>query len=103
MVPSPKAYDHLNLGDLTLDSHTHPTLVRLKIKQSKTDPFRQAVEVFLGHTYTPLCPLIQYLRVHSPTPGPLFVLSTGSPLQDPPLKESSSGKPTHTTQASRLG
>jgi hypothetical protein len=74
---------HLNLRDLALDSHTHPTLVRLKIKQSKTDPFRQGVEVFLGRTDTPLCPvqaLIQYLGVRSPTPGPLFVLSTGSPL-----------------------
>ena len=85
-VPSPEAYDpevHLNLGDLALDSHTHPTLVRLKIKQSKTDPFRQGVDVFLGRTDTPLCPveaLIQYLGVRSPTPGPLFVLSTGSPL-----------------------
>ena len=82
-VPSTEAYDpevHLNLRDLALDSHTHPTLVCLK---SKTDPFRQSVEVFLGRTDTPLCPvqaLIQYQGVRSPTPGPLFVLSTGSPL-----------------------
>ena len=82
----PEAYDpevHLNLGDLSLDCHTHPTLVRLKIKQSKTDPFRQGVGVFLGRTDMPLCPvqaLVQYLEVRSPAPGPLFNLSTGSPL-----------------------
>ena len=36
-VPSPATYDpevHLNLGDLELDSHSNPSVVRITIKQS---------------------------------------------------------------------
>ena len=85
-VPSVEAYDpevHLNLGDLALDSHTTPTIARLNIKQSKTDPFRQGVGVFLGTTGSSICPvqaLIQYIGVRSPSPGPLFTLNNGLPL-----------------------
>jgi len=32
---------HLSLSDIAVDSHSHPTLVRLRIEQSKTNPFRQ--------------------------------------------------------------
>ena len=85
-VPSAGAYDpetHLNLSDLALDSHTSPSMVRLAIKQSKTDPFRQGVEIFLGKTGTAICPvnaLVQYIGIRPPNPGPLFILSTGVPL-----------------------
>ena len=93
-VPSPEAYDpevHLNLGDLTLDSHTHPTLVRLKIKHSKTDPFRQGVDVFLGRTDTPLCPVQALIPISGgalPNTRPLV----RSLYRISPIKESSSGK-----------
>ena len=33
---------HLSLSDLAMDSHSAPSLVRLRIKQSKTDSFTQA-------------------------------------------------------------
>lgn len=85
-VPSAEAYDpavHLNLGDIALDSHTAPSVVRLSIKQSKTDPFRQGVSVFLGKSESAVCPvqaLIEYIGIRPSTPGPLFVLSTGAPL-----------------------
>ena len=85
-VPSSTAYDpetHLNLSDVALDSHTNPSMARLLIKQSKTDPFRQGVEIFLGRSGAEVCPvqaLIQYIGVRPPTPGPLFILSTGAPL-----------------------
>ena len=59
-VPSPGSYDkqvHLNLDDLAIDSHSTPSMVRIHIKQSKTDPFRQGTDVYLGATGTPLCPV----------------------------------------------
>lgn len=68
-MPSQQAYDpevHLNLADLAIDSHEAPSLIRILIKQSKTDPFRQGVEVFLGATKADICPvqaLIQYLGI----------------------------------------
>ena len=86
-VPTSDAYDpdvHLNLSDLALDSHTNPSVIRLAIKQSKMDPFRQGIKIFLGKTETAICPvkaIIDYITVRSPNPGPLFTLSTGAPLE----------------------
>ncbi len=85
-VPSAQGYDpqvHLNLADLALDSHKQPSLIRLRIKQSKTDPLRQGADIFLGATAANICPvkaLIHYIAVRSPTPGPLFVFQSGTPL-----------------------
>lgn len=48
-VPSTKGYDpdvHLNLQDLAVDSHSNPTMIRLRIKESKTDTFRKGADVF---------------------------------------------------------
>ena len=41
-VPGDSEYDpqaHLSLGDIALDDNRRPSLVRMTIKQSKTDPF----------------------------------------------------------------
>ena len=43
-VPCASAYDpavHLSIADVFIDSGTAPTKVLLKIKASKTDPFRK--------------------------------------------------------------
>ena len=87
-IQSPQSYDpevHLSLSDLALDSHSAPSVVRLRIKQSKTvtDPFRAGVDVFLGATGDDLCPvqaLIAYLAVRPAEPGPLFIFQSGTPL-----------------------
>jgi hypothetical protein len=82
-VPSSPAYDpdvHLSLGDLAIDSHDTPSLIRLTIKQSKTDPFPQ---VFIGSTKGPECPvqaLIEYLGVRLSAQGALFLFESGAPL-----------------------
>ena len=85
-IPSPQSYDssvHLSLSDLAVDSHTTPSIIRLRIKQSKTDPFRQGVDIFLGATNADICPvqaMLQFLAVRNPSPGPLFVFKSGTPL-----------------------
>ena len=85
-VPSASAYDkdiHLNLDDLATNCHYSPSLFRLRIKQSKTDPFRQGVDVYLGPTGTTICPvqaMRAYLQVRGPSPGALFRFESGSPL-----------------------
>ena len=77
-IPSPQSYDssvHLSLSDLAVDSHTTPSIIRLRIKQSKTDPFRQGVDIFLGATNADICPVqavLQFLAVRNPSPGPLY-------------------------------
>lgn len=86
VVPSPQAYDpsvHLNLNDIAVNNHAAPTIIRVQIKQSKTDPFRKGVDVFLDATNSAICPvdaIIRYIAVRSPTPGPLFVLQSGVSL-----------------------
>ena len=85
-VPSSSAYDpqvHLSLADVSVDSHSSPSQICLRIKQSKTDPFRIGVDVFLGSTGQSICPvlaMLSYLSVRPSTPGPLFITHTGSPL-----------------------
>ena len=85
-VPSEQAYNpeiHLSLGDLSIDSHSNPSAVCIHIKQSKTDPFRQGVDIFLGRTNTAICPItaiINYIGIRPKTPGPLFMLQSGKPL-----------------------
>lgn len=59
-VPSMREYDpegHLSEGDVALDSQKNPSIVRVNIKASKTDPFRRGVYVFLGRTGNELCPV----------------------------------------------
>ena len=59
-VPSAKEYDpggHLSEGDVTLDNVSAPTLLQVRIKASKTDPFRKGVVVYLGRTDNDLCPV----------------------------------------------
>ena len=82
-VPSASSYDkevHLNLHDLATDSHTSPSMFRVR---GKTDPFRQEVDIYLGATGAAICPvraLWSYLEKQGPAPGPLFVFNTDAPL-----------------------
>ena len=78
-VPSQQGYDptvHLSLADVAFNSHVAPSFARLRIKMSKTDPFRLGVDVFIGATSSGVCPitaLLQFIEVRSSAPGPLFV------------------------------
>ena len=80
------AYDsgvHLNLSDIALDSIKNPTAIRVTIKQSKTDPFCRGINIFLGFTNQPLCPVLSmaaYLVNRSADPSPLFIFQDGTPL-----------------------
>ena len=74
---------HLSLGDIAVDNPASPTVVGVSIKQSKTDPFRQGVNLFLGKTSTDLCPvaaLLNYLVVRGSEPGSLFHFKDGQVL-----------------------
>ncbi len=85
-VPSGASFDPadcLTFADVAVNSHTAPSLVRVHLKQSKTDPFRQGVDVFLGRTGRDLCPvsaILSFMVARGSTPGPLFVFQSGAPL-----------------------
>ena len=85
-VPSQNEYDptaHLSLEDIAVDNKSSPTVIQVNIKQSKTDPFRQGVQLYLGKTNTDICPvsaILPYLAIRGARLGPLFVLEDGSYL-----------------------
>ena len=85
-VPSLRQYDpdiHLSLADITLDNRQAPEIVRLHIKQSKTDPFRNGADIYLGRTHHNVCPveaILPYLAIRGKQPGPLFVLADNTML-----------------------
>lgn len=82
-VPSDNTYDpavHLNRRDIAVDNPMAPQTIRLTIKQSKTDPFRKGLDIYLGKTSSDLCPvaaMLNYLVVRGKSEGPLFVFADG--------------------------
>ena len=85
-VPSQSEYDpstHLSLNDIAIDSADSPSLIQVSIKQSKTDPFRKGVQLFLAKTGKNICPItaiMPYLALRGPKQGPLFLYQGGNYL-----------------------
>lgn len=84
--PSHSAYDttiHLSFKDVAVDNRNSPSFIRLTVKQSKTDRFRQGDFVYLGKTSCEVCPVVAvllYLVVRGAAPGPLFLSENLKPL-----------------------
>ena len=82
-VRSNQSYDkavHLSVADIAVDDATSPSVLQVRIKESKTDPFRKGVCLFLGRTGSALCPVaavVDYLCQRGMSPGPLFVFEDG--------------------------
>ena len=77
----PKA--HLSYADIAVDSHTQPTVMRVTIKASKTDPFRKGIHIFFGVTGNTLCPvtaILSYMASRGDSPGPRFHFENGRHL-----------------------
>ena len=73
----------LLLSDIALDSHAEPQVIRITLKQSKTDQYRKGTHVYLGKTSHQVCPvkaLTQYLTRRGSKPGPLFILPTNQSM-----------------------
>ena len=85
-APQLGAFDpdvHLGFADVAVDDIVNPSFIRVAIKQSKTDPFRRGVQLFIGRTRTDLCSvaaMLSYLDVRGPGPGPLFKFVDGTGL-----------------------
>ncbi len=58
-MPTDDGYDtscHLSRGDVMVDDPAHPSKIEVRIKASKTDPFRQGISIFIGRVASDLCP-----------------------------------------------
>ena len=74
---------HLSVQDISMDSMVSPSYMRVNIKGSKTDPFRQGCYVHIGAGHLPLCALsalMTYLSLRGNSAGPLFLFQDGRPL-----------------------
>ena len=72
---------HLSYTGVVVDCRTNPRMLRVQIKQSKTDPFRQKITLWLGKTDCTVCPvtgILPYLAARGPCPGPLSITSNGN-------------------------
>lgn len=77
------ASQHLTYTDIAVDDLVDPKYLQVNIKQSKTDPFRLGVKVWIGRTGGDLCPVtavLAYMALRGPGEGPLFRFRNGSPL-----------------------
>ena len=85
-VPSEASYDssvHLNMADIAIDNTESPSTVKIRIKASKTDQFRKGVDIYLGRTHNPLCPvkaLLAYIAKRGKEQGMLFRFEDGQLL-----------------------
>ena len=86
-VPNDASYDstcHLSAENISVDNCNDPQLLCVKIKQSKTDPFRKGVDIYLGATDATLCPIkavLPYLAIRPDHPNsPLLIFKDGSTL-----------------------
>ena len=86
VIPADSAFDptaHLAYGDVREDSTTAPRYLEVRLKSSKTDPFRAGATVFLGRTYQDFCPVsavLGYMVQRGPGPGVFFRYEEGKPL-----------------------
>jgi len=73
----------LSLQDVSVDQHSNPSMVKVLLRQSKTDPFRHGVAIYLGRMGADICPvsaILAYIAVRPPSVGPLFIFKDGKPL-----------------------
>ena len=83
VAPAEADYDpavHLSYGDVRVDDVGTPHYLEVRIKASKTDPFRKGISVYLGRTDTDLCPvaaILGYMVHRGFRQGPFFMFQDG--------------------------
>lgn len=83
MTPSEGEYDkqlHLCHKDVKVDSHTAPSYIQIRLKVSKTVPFRQGMNLHLGATGKELClvtAVLSFMATRGGSKGPLFTWRDG--------------------------
>ena len=93
---------HLSVRDISVDSDANPFCLRVRIKASKTGPFRKGCFVHIGRGRFPLCTLqavLAYLAVRENSGGSLFLFQDGQPLSRTVLTPCPHGIPNHLIQA----
>ena len=86
LVEAPDQYDrtgHLSWGDVAVDNRTYPSMMKVHLKRSKCDQFGRGVDVIVGRTDTPICPVtavVSYIELRQDRTGPFFITAQESPV-----------------------
>lgn len=75
----------IRVADLSTDSNASPSVIRVRLRRSKTDQFGQGTWIYVSRTNSTVCPvsaLLNYLAVrpHTANEVQLFVHQDSSPL-----------------------
>ena len=74
----------LTANDISVDDIRNPQLLKIRLKHSKTDPFREGTDIVVARTHDDLCPvtaMLAWIVLRSrPRDDPLFYFQSGSPL-----------------------
>jgi hypothetical protein len=68
---------------VAVDDPHNPSMLKLRLKASKTDQTRIGVDIYVGRTHNCLCPVVamlRYLAVRGVDNGPLFRMADGTTL-----------------------
>lgn len=71
---------HLAYGDVRVNDYAVPQFLEVRIKASKTDPYRQNVSVYVGKVSRDLCPVaasLDYMVRQGSGNGPFFTFADG--------------------------
>ena len=88
-VPGDDKFDpsvHLGISDISVDDAKSSSSMCIRIKQSKTDPFRRGINLFVGMTNSVVCPvsgMLSYLCARGMDTGPLSRCRDGEVLTRP--------------------
>ncbi len=83
VAPSTRGFDpsvHLCYGDVKAEGATPPRFLEVRLKASKTDPFRRGVSIYLGVTSSEICPvaaILDFMVRRGPSAGLFFGFSDG--------------------------
>ena len=74
---------HLAVGDVRVNDPSNPEFLEVRLKASKTDPFRLGVSIYLWKAHSDICPVtavLAYAVQRGQAPGPSFQFTGGHPL-----------------------
>ena len=73
---------HLSWREVAVDDPECQAVLSVRLKASKTDPFRKGITLYMGKVSSDLCPvaaILSYLLCRGSSAGPLFWFKDGRP------------------------
>lgn len=73
----------LSWGNVVVDDRITPSMVKVHLKHSKCDQLGKGVDIIVGRTDSPVCPvaaIMAYITLRQDIPGPFFISSQQLPV-----------------------